>query len=490
MKLSFLIISLIFSLAINVDSKTIINEVMYDPEGSDNNKEFIELYSDEANDFENYTIEDLSGNIDILKTVKKINGSYFLIVEEGFDYTNINASVYNVGATIGNNLNNDKDLIILRNDSKIIDLFYYSSDYGGSNNNHSLERINFNDISTDPRNWIESKLNYGSPGLENGLIDLNFNSLKINEFLPDPFGNDDAQMPRGEFIEIYNEGEKEVSLDNFYLEDKLSHRLKIDKTHSDNILIKGKSYLTVYTNGLFGFLNNDEDEIKLVYNNIVLDKVGYSFSKEDFSWSKYKNNWILTHPTPNLENEQGFILNKSSVKIIKYDNKVNFGELIEIKLDIYKGDNNKNSIDVVIEKENIKVSNEVNLNIYGKYVNYTINVPLQIYPNCDLKFEDGEYSLKVSGLDDNDKKLIKISGSNKELCNNKEEVEKEVEKKVSTQLDLNEDAGVIEENIFKEKISGEIVYESSDIKTKNSMIYFLVITLFLIILFLIFRKGL
>ena len=99
---------------------TVINEVMYNPEGSDNNKEFIEIYSDEIYDFSDYIIEDSSSN-DILKLVKSSNSSYSLIVEDGFDYSNIDASIYTVGATIGNDLNNDNDIIILRNnESKII----------------------------------------------------------------------------------------------------------------------------------------------------------------------------------------------------------------------------------------------------------------------------------------------------------------------------------------------------------------------------------
>ena len=426
MKKLLIIIILIFCLAINVNAITVINEFMYDPSGNDNNKEFIEIYSDEINNFENYTIEDLSGNKDILNLVKQVNSNYFLIVEDEFNYQDINASVYTIGSTIGNNLNNDKDVIILRDqENKIIDLVYYYSDWGAKNNGKSLERISFNSNSNDKESWVESKEG-GSPGKENSIKEINFNSIKINEFLPDPIGNDDASMPQGEFIELYNNHDEDINLEDFYLQDEFGHKVNIDNTHTLNTIIKANDYLVVYVNGFSGFLNNDEDEVNLFYSNILVDKVSYSFSKEDFSWSKVNDNWILTNPSPGKSNEFGIIVNKSSVKILDFEDNAKFGDLIEVKLQIYKADTNKNAIDLFLEDKENKISEKVNFNIFGKYVNYTINVPLQIYPNCDLRYNNSKYELKVSGLEDNDKKEIKVNGINEKLCNIKGSKENKV----------------------------------------------------------------
>src|SRR3989344_781121 len=310
MKSLFIFLILMFFIMVNVNAKTIINEIMYNPSGNDDNKEFVEIFSDEINNFENYTIEDLSGEKDILKLVKNFNSSYSLIVEDNFDYSSINISIYIIGNNIGNSLNNDKDLIILRNpENKIVDSVNYYSDFGSDGNGKSLERINFNGFSSDPRNWIESNVQDGTPGKENSIKNIDFNSIKINEFLPDPLGNDDASMPQGEFVEIYNNADDNVDLNNFYLEDKFGHKIKIDNIHSLTTIIESKSHLTVYYNGFSGFLNNEEDEIKLFYDNILLDKVSYSSSKEDFSWSKINNKWVLTNPTPNENNDQGIITN-------------------------------------------------------------------------------------------------------------------------------------------------------------------------------------
>jgi len=479
----FIIILSLFIIP-NIYAITVINEIMYDPEGNDNNREFIEIFSDEFNNLANYSVEDLSGSRDFLNLVQYVNSQYSLIVEDGFNYSGINASVYTIGATIGNNLHNAKDLIIFRNpNNTIIDLVYYYSEWGADGNGKSLERININDFSSDSRNWIESKTKGGSPGLANRVLDKNFNFIKINEILPDPFGDDDANMPDGEFVELYNNANENINLEGFYLEDKFGHRINIDNSHAVTTTINSNDYLAIYMNGFSGFLNNDEDEIKLFYNNILVDKFVYSNTKEGFSYAKINNMWILAHPTPNRGNDQGIIINKSSVKILNYDKNAKFGDMIEVKLNLYKGDTAKNAINLFIENDKYKISEYVNFNIFGKYVNYTLNVPLQIYPNCDSKYQDGDYEIKVRGLNEDDSKKIYISGNNNKLCKTTE-----VRKSTSSNIQTEGDLEHIEENT--NKLAGNVIYESSDVKARNYGPFIFITGLILIIIFLVFRKGL
>jgi hypothetical protein len=89
-----------------VVSATEISEIFFDSIGSDNNKEFIELIN-----ASNLTIIKDSTSNDTLTLLQKTNSTYTLIVEEGFNYTNLNCTIYSAGATIGNNLNNDNDNI-------------------------------------------------------------------------------------------------------------------------------------------------------------------------------------------------------------------------------------------------------------------------------------------------------------------------------------------------------------------------------------------
>ncbi|MBT4334719.1 hypothetical protein HOD61_02785, partial [archaeon] len=87
---------------------------MYNPGGDDNNFEYIEIYSDEFESITNFTVSDLYSK-DTLIQIKSSNNNYHLIVEEVFNHSNINASIYSVGATIGNQLNNDEDIIVIEN---------------------------------------------------------------------------------------------------------------------------------------------------------------------------------------------------------------------------------------------------------------------------------------------------------------------------------------------------------------------------------------
>ena len=116
---------------------------MYNPSGSDNNMEFVEIYSDTPINLTGYTIEDVSSS-DTLLVLNYTNSQYALIVESGFNYTGISASIYSVGATIGNNLNNDEDTFILRDaKGKIVDIVSYQDSWGADGNGFSLERSSY-----------------------------------------------------------------------------------------------------------------------------------------------------------------------------------------------------------------------------------------------------------------------------------------------------------------------------------------------------------
>ena len=126
-----LIIILILILVPQSDAFLEITEIMYNPEGADNNHEYIEIYSNE--NIQEYTIRDFISE-DHLTLMKNISSDYILIVEEGFNHTNINSTVYTTGATIGNNLNNDEDLIQILNNTILLDAIHYYSEQGADNN--------------------------------------------------------------------------------------------------------------------------------------------------------------------------------------------------------------------------------------------------------------------------------------------------------------------------------------------------------------------
>lgn len=151
-----LIYLLVFILLIPLVSSIQITEIMYNPAGSDNNKEFIEVYTDQ--DLTDYIIGDLNSNDTLIK-LRSFPSNYSLIVEQDFNHSEINASIYSAGATIGDNLNNENDTIFLYDPSSILLTSVSYNNTFADNNGYSLELV-------DGR-WIESSNVGGSPGLPN-----------------------------------------------------------------------------------------------------------------------------------------------------------------------------------------------------------------------------------------------------------------------------------------------------------------------------------
>lgn len=101
----------------------------------------------------------------------------------------------------------------------------------------------------------------------------------INEFLPNPSGNDNAAMPHGEWVELYNNSDASIDVNGWYLYDAVnSHALAINATNSlvkgtpdvSTTIIPSKGFLVVYRNGDSDFeLNNTIGDSVRLYNNQI-----------------------------------------------------------------------------------------------------------------------------------------------------------------------------------------------------------------------------
>lgn len=93
---------------------------------------------------------------------------------------------------------------------------------------------------------------------------LAFGNLAINEYMPDPSGDDIAPMPEGEWIEIYNDLDQAVDMTGFVLYDAMdNHSLPItsDNSEGGDTIVRPHAYKTVYRNGNVRFsLNNSGPE--------------------------------------------------------------------------------------------------------------------------------------------------------------------------------------------------------------------------------------
>ncbi len=164
--LATLIIAVVFSPAIHSIG---ISEIMYNPEGSDDNREFIEIYG--TNNLSEFIIGDLAEN-DSLELVSWKDSNYNLIVEAGFDYSGLNCSIYSAGSSIGNNLNNQFDTVFLYKNSSIIDSTNYTNIFGNGNG-YSIELFR--------NDWNESLVLGGTPCSANSRIFIQDSPQGLNQ---------------------------------------------------------------------------------------------------------------------------------------------------------------------------------------------------------------------------------------------------------------------------------------------------------------------
>lgn len=463
-----------------------ITEVMYNPEGNDNTREYVEIFLN-GSSLPLAWVEDLRSS-DLLTLVHEGINDYALLVEEGYDWNGTNATIYSVGATIGNGLNNDKDLVLLRDNSSLLDAVYYVAERdGGQNNGKSL---------CVARDVLQECM--PTPGEENDLdkniVEQNA-TLWISEFLPDPRGDDRAMRPNGEWIELYNYGDETVDLRGMLLQDARNTTLAISDVLVDDPLLAPESYGVVYLQGRT-LLNNDGFEsIRLLTSDEkVLDATSYSFSKEGLSWSRefMTNTFLLALPTPGEPYVPEIVsLNSSLVLERVYagnDDLVHFGESFRARLLVRKGDTEKTTVKVSV----LNLSKQVTVSVDEKFVNHTFILTIPLIPNCKESFSDGEYLVYAQGLDAEATIPVHIKGNSKDSCVIlKENVtvqrlpvkEASVQQNVVSLITPNKEPS---DTFINE--TEKIIYESSDYKARRWAVYFYCLTLVLLIAALLTRE--
>lgn len=420
----------------------VINEVMYNPNFcSDNDCEWVEIYNnDEVSvNLTGWTLDNqrLDGiNIDAYSYIVFANElidsndddnesfeSYWGNNDGIWNYLDGNFSAYNISLSF----RNSEDTINLTNGTHVTTLIY-SSKWGADGNGYTLEKINpAGSNSFD--NWGVSLVANGTPGYQNSIYNTkgaNYSMINITEFLPDPEGDDNAPMPDGEWIEIYNPTNTPMDLKWMFFKDLAGHSLYITDTNvkDESTIIPANSYLIVYTNGKSGFLNNEGYESLEFYdkNGELIKNISYIDPVEGNSYS-YVNGigWQHTKPTPLAENINHSTVQDSYLEIeniydLGSDNQAEFGQTIRVKAHIYKGDTTKNSIALYIENKNDRISKQSKTSVYTRYTEYTLTIPIQLYPNCNEEFDDGDYYVYINGLDKEDKKEIEVGGITSSLC--------------------------------------------------------------------------
>ncbi|MAG47957.1 hypothetical protein CL617_05095 [archaeon] len=274
-----------------VVSSLSINEIHYDPEGSDNNKEFVELYYDSWENLTNYIVRDSTSEDVLILAKLNTSSNYALIVEDGFNTLGINVTIYTIGATIGNNLNNGKDIVIIKNSSgTILDQVNYTN-FPQVSSGFSLERLTINKNSTDNANFNQSLTQEGTPGRINPLTD----NIEPNLTLIYPENNS--------FLNTQNINFTFTTIDN-------SNNLNCTFSLNNIFQINNR---TTLNNTLTTFTINNINESKYNYNITCLDSQLNSNTKQ--------RTFTIDTTKPNLTNlEETLTINSANINFNTNEN--------------------------------------------------------------------------------------------------------------------------------------------------------------------------
>jgi hypothetical protein len=162
----------------------VINEIMYAP--SSGEPEWVELFNKTAEplNIKNWKLFDAASSITITTEDVLIPANSFIVFTKDSSILNF----YNVPSQIIKlnlpALNNSGDAVVI-NDSigVLVDSLFYLPSWGGSTDGRSLERISFDEASTDSLNWGTSINIYkATPGAVNSLTQKNFD-LAVSDIL-------------------------------------------------------------------------------------------------------------------------------------------------------------------------------------------------------------------------------------------------------------------------------------------------------------------
>jgi len=314
-------------------NKIIITEFLPNPEDSDRDNEFIEIYNngDVKVDLGGWILEDKMGS------VKKF------IIPDGVE---IDAGKYKAFYSDETRiaLNNSGDGIILRNKSENI---INETQISGA----ALEEQAF--ALDGNKNWVwtlrptpgrgniieaeeeadEEKDNFkqdsfsnndnddgqdGSTALwDNGANDFDFSDkIIISEIYPNSEGRDNRNGSY-EWIELYNDSDRDVNLSGWMIDDILEKGSKAYLI--ENEIIKARSYKIFDAACTKIALNNTGDKINLLWpDGMVVDKIKYEKADEGLSYNLAKDDsWFWSSViTPEEENKNA---NVNRNNIVEYN---------------------------------------------------------------------------------------------------------------------------------------------------------------------------
>jgi len=228
----------------------VINEIMYDLSGSDSRREWVELYNKGTTTvdlsgwklYENETNHSLSQHQGGLLLAEN---SYAIVADNSEIFLEDNPLYTGILIESAFSLNNESELIAIKNQTLLIDSFSYNAEMGASGNGNSLQK--FDD------KWEEALPTPGAqntqlPPAQEGVLQAP-EHLVISEL---QISGEDAD---DEFIEIYNPTQETISLKNYslqYISGQSETLANITKKNlGENVIEPLSFFLVTNSNGKF-----------------------------------------------------------------------------------------------------------------------------------------------------------------------------------------------------------------------------------------------
>lgn len=245
---------------------------MYDPEGSDTKREWVEIYNDSetAIDLSGWKFYESSVNHGLTfldgSSILKSKG-YAVIVDEKksfmLDYPEFKGMLIDSSFS----LSNSGEQLVLKNEKGEVEFSLSYKPEGSSGNGYSIEY--------DVEEWRASYVKYGTPGAKASVKEIKEyeKEIMISELFPYPFKSEYE-----EYIELFNGSDKDIDLKGWILHDASKSGKYV---FPDSLFVKAKEYLAIFKKDFKFALNNSGNES--VY---LIDPNGQTISSSSYDGSK------------------------------------------------------------------------------------------------------------------------------------------------------------------------------------------------------------
>lgn len=288
----------------------VINEVMWMGSDGETSDEWIELKNMTGQDIDlsNWNIKQggtgsgVGAHIEIPHGYSIKGNGYFLVTKKKWNETAVALASDlsdDEGYThvAGMSLHNDGEQLVLEDkDEQVIDSTPLGAWPAGSNGalKQSMERNNIPGDGTLASNWHTCVSGNCNDGTYWDTVDgnnfgtpraANLSPIVMNEFVMNPAGDDDAERPEGEWIELYNILTTDIDVAGWYFTNATGDQIAVtaDNTASGTTVVPGRGTLVVYLEQTF--LDNDADTLSLYAPGVLPEDVSDDVREDTFSYT-------------------------------------------------------------------------------------------------------------------------------------------------------------------------------------------------------------